>query len=83
TNQRLGRIPLVIGMPIMLTHNFDVESGIVNGCTGILKSIRYTLDADGRRHATSCVIDASNTSGDALPHLDNQQVVALEGTVDL
>lgn len=37
TKQWLGKIPLVIGIPVMITHNFDVENGIVNGCTGILK----------------------------------------------
>jgi len=37
TNQQLGKIPLVIGMPVMITQNYDVEGGIVNGCTGILK----------------------------------------------
>lgn len=35
TNQRLGKIPLVPGMPVMITQNYDVEGGIVNGCTGI------------------------------------------------
>ncbi|KAJ7127737.1 hypothetical protein C8R44DRAFT_778727 [Mycena epipterygia] len=39
---RLGRLPLTIGMPVMITQNFDVENGIVNGATGIVKQIRYT-----------------------------------------
>jgi hypothetical protein len=39
TNQRLGKIPLVIGMPVIIAHNFDVEGGIVNGCQGLLKKI--------------------------------------------
>ena len=34
TNQRLGKIPLVIGMPVMIAQNYDVENRIVNGCTG-------------------------------------------------
>ena len=34
TNQRLGKIPLVIGIPVMIAQNYDVENGIVNGCTG-------------------------------------------------
>ncbi|KAJ4464309.1 hypothetical protein C8J55DRAFT_434168, partial [Lentinula edodes] len=80
TNQRLGRIPLVIGMPIMITQNFDVQSGVVNGCHGILKSIRYRLDHQGRRHAISCVVSALNTSAETvLPYLeDKTDVVALE-----
>ncbi|KIK53151.1 hypothetical protein GYMLUDRAFT_179295, partial [Collybiopsis luxurians FD-317 M1] len=56
TNQRLGKIPLVIGMPVVITQNFDMESGIVNGCHGTLKSIQYRIDSSGQRHAISCVV---------------------------
>ncbi|KAG1877561.1 hypothetical protein F4604DRAFT_1580737 [Suillus subluteus] len=48
TNQRLGAIPLAAGMPVMITQNFDVEGGVVNGLTGILKSIRFKLDDKGK-----------------------------------
>lgn len=61
TNQRLGKIPLVIGMPVMITQNYDVEGGIVNGCTGILKKIRYTTDLNGNRNALSCVVESPNS----------------------
>ena len=56
TNQRLGKLPLVIGMPVMIVQNFDISNGIVNGCTGDLVSIRSTVDSHGRLHAHSCVI---------------------------
>ncbi|KAH7906695.1 hypothetical protein BJ138DRAFT_1162005 [Hygrophoropsis aurantiaca] len=56
-------------MPVMFTLNFDVESGIVNGCTGTLKSIRYRTDSEGRRHAVSCVVDTPNVTGASLPDL--------------
>ena len=47
TNQRLGKNPLVIGMPVMITQNYDVENRIVNGCIGILKKICYQENAQG------------------------------------
>ncbi|KAG1894295.1 uncharacterized protein F5891DRAFT_961777, partial [Suillus fuscotomentosus] len=31
TLQRMGKIPLVIGMPVMIGQNFDVDAGIMNG----------------------------------------------------
>jgi hypothetical protein len=34
-DENLRRMPLVIGMPVMICQNFDVEHGVVNGCTGI------------------------------------------------
>ena len=83
TNQRLGRIPLVLGMPVMITQNFDVNSGIVNGCTGVLQRVRYTQDSKGNRHATSCVVNAPSTDGEPLPNLEHHQVVALQDSTDL
>ncbi|KAJ4493163.1 hypothetical protein C8J55DRAFT_394788, partial [Lentinula edodes] len=78
-------IPLVIGMPIMIMQNFDIQGGVVNGCHGVLKSIRYRLDDQGCRHAISCVVSASNISAEtALPYLDHKtDVVALEDKISL
>jgi len=83
TNQRLGAIPLVIGMPVMICQNFDVEGGVVNGCIGTLEKIRYRVDHDGRRHAISCEINAPSTTVPNMPNLPPQHVVALEDTVDM
>jgi hypothetical protein len=45
TSHALGKIPLVLGMPVFIQHNYDVEHGIANGTRGILRHIRYTLNA--------------------------------------
>ncbi|KZO98156.1 hypothetical protein CALVIDRAFT_456141, partial [Calocera viscosa TUFC12733] len=68
-HQRLGTCPLVLGMPVVLTTNYDVEAGIVNGTHGVLKGIRYQTDAQGRRHATSCLVHTPDLKGDPLPGL--------------
>ena len=60
----------------MISTNFNVEGGIVNGCTGILKQIRYCVDSEGKSHVTSCVIHAPNAIGETLPHLCEYHVVA-------
>ncbi|KAJ7597823.1 hypothetical protein C8J56DRAFT_724369, partial [Mycena floridula] len=83
TNQRLGKIPLVPGMPVVMTTNFDVQSGAVNGCVGILKQIRYYLDQQGRRHAVSCVIESDSIDGEPLPLLQKHQAVALEDSTEM
>ena len=71
-------------MPVMITQNFDVENGIVNGCTGILKSIRYTTDNFGDRYAVSCVVESPNiSSSTTLSMLHANQAVVLQDTVDL
>jgi hypothetical protein len=35
--QQLGKIPLVIGMPVLIPQNFDVPGGVVNDCAGTYK----------------------------------------------
>ena len=57
TKHKLRRIPLVIGMPVAINHNFDVAAGVVNGNYGILRRIRYVTDSEGRRCLKSCVVE--------------------------
>ncbi|KAJ7748832.1 hypothetical protein DFH07DRAFT_747110, partial [Mycena maculata] len=83
TKSRLGKIPLVIGMPVMIAQNFDVPGGVVNGCSGILKSVRYRLDHEGNRHAISCIVEAPDTSPGIIDGLPDHHVVALEDTVSI
>ncbi|KAJ7130750.1 hypothetical protein C8R43DRAFT_896158, partial [Mycena crocata] len=79
----LGRIPLVIGMPVVIAQNFDVAGGVVNGCQGTLVSVRYRIGSDGKRYALSCVVDAPDTTDGIIPGLPSHHVVALTDTVDM
>jgi hypothetical protein len=83
TNSRLGHIPLVIGMPVMITQNFDVPGGVVNGCHGTLVSVRYQLGNDGRRYAISCVVHAPDTTLGIMPELPDYHVVSMRDSVNI
>ncbi|KAG1738066.1 hypothetical protein EDD22DRAFT_758925, partial [Suillus occidentalis] len=83
TNMRLGKIPLVIGMPIIVSQNFDVEGGIVNGSTGILKKVRYSLNDDNQRVLRSCIVEISQSSDEALPNLSPHEIPIIEDSVEL
>jgi hypothetical protein len=83
TLSRLGRLPLVIGMPVMIAQNFDVPGGVVNGCTGTLAGVRYQVGADGRRYAISCIIDAPDTTPGIMPELPPQHVAIMQDTVKI
>lgn len=83
TSQRLGVLPLVIGMPIMITSNFDVEVGVVNGSTGTLKKICYCQDEQGHRIALSCVVEIPGMSGNKLTELSECHAMAIKDTVDM
>ncbi|KAJ3840147.1 hypothetical protein EV361DRAFT_801842, partial [Lentinula raphanica] len=84
TNHRLGRLPLVLGMPVIIGSNYDVQAGVVNGTSGILRKIRYRLDSDNQRHLVSCVVECSNLKDfDYLPQLTPNHVAVMEDTVSM
>jgi hypothetical protein len=62
TKQRLSRILLVLGMPVLVSHNFSVEDGIVNGARGTVKDIQFYMDDHGHRHLLSVIIDIPDSS---------------------
>jgi ATP-dependent exoDNAse (exonuclease V) alpha subunit len=75
TDQRAGVLPLCKDMPVMITQNYDVGNGIVNGCIGTLQKVNYAVDDKGLRHAQSCIIRTEEVSGPCLPHLKEHEVV--------
>ncbi|KZT31429.1 hypothetical protein SISSUDRAFT_964780, partial [Sistotremastrum suecicum HHB10207 ss-3] len=78
----LGRLPLVQGMPVIMTHNLDVHNGAVNGTRGTLVSVRYTV-IGGERHASSCVMHVPNYVGPPLPGLEINQIAVIADTIEI
>jgi len=70
-------------MPVMITQNYDIQNGIVNGCIGTLERVNYTTDEEGYRHAHSCIIRTENMSGPCLPHLKDHEIAILEDETPL
>ena len=83
TRQRLYRVPLALGMRVIVCTNFDVNAGIVNGSIGELRRIRYTVDNQGRRHVTSCIVHLPDVSGDGMPNLGDKEYPILADTTDI
>lgn len=84
TAHQLGRIPLVIGMPIIISQNFDVAGGIVNGSIGTLSKICYVTDSKtDQRFLTSCVVCLSDSTASRMPGLDNTEYPILPDTVKM
>ena len=65
-NPRQGRIPLCIGMPVLVSQSFDVKHGIVNGTRGTVKTVRYTANLREERRLTSCIIEVDGNTGTAM-----------------
>ncbi|EDR05732.1 uncharacterized protein LACBIDRAFT_302987 [Laccaria bicolor S238N-H82] len=82
TKGHLGRLPLVIGMPILVAQNFDVQEGIVNGTYGTVKHIRYRTDKTGKRMLISCVVKVEDANEESMPHLMPNEVPVLRDSVN-
>ncbi|KAJ3724888.1 hypothetical protein C8R42DRAFT_560325, partial [Lentinula raphanica] len=84
TNYRVGRLPLVIGMPVIVGSNYDVPAGIVNGTQGVLRKVRYWIDDIGDRHLVSCVVHCPHLRDfQNLPNLQKNEVAVMEDTVSM
>jgi hypothetical protein len=46
TNDAIGELPLIPGMPIILTENTATSCKVINGSRGTLRSIMYKVDVD-------------------------------------
>jgi len=83
TGQRLGKVPIVLGMPVMINQNFDVDGGLVNGSSGYLRDYRFQTDEDGIRTLTSCIVEIPDLTAEPLPHLPPQHVAIISDTVEM
>lgn len=52
TRDSLGRLPLFLGMKVMVMDNLAFGNGVVNGSEGTVHDIKYEVDEDGRRYAS-------------------------------
>ncbi|KAF8180710.1 hypothetical protein K438DRAFT_1602361, partial [Mycena galopus ATCC 62051] len=68
TKDTLGKLPLSIGMKVMVTENIALKTSIVNGAEGILREISYSTDRKGRRYADCAYVEirGSNVNLNAL-----------------
>jgi len=80
TQQRLGWIPLVLGMPVLVSQNFDVEGGIINGSYGTVQHIQYHLDENGHCHLLSVILHIPDSSEESLENLPPHDLPILEDT---
>jgi ATP-dependent exoDNAse (exonuclease V) alpha subunit len=69
THGQLHQLPLVIGMPVMITMNLDVQGGIVNGSIGTVRSICFKTLTNGEHALSHCIVHLPNATAPVLPNL--------------
>ncbi|KAJ3559970.1 hypothetical protein NM688_g18 [Phlebia brevispora] len=80
TGGLMGRIPLVLGMKVIISKNFDLEGGVLNGSIRILRKIRFKLNEYGERQLVSCVVYLPDSSTPDIAGLHAKEVPVLEET---
>jgi ATP-dependent DNA helicase PIF1 len=74
SDDAIGRLPLVVGMRIMITENIAIQHKVVNGMQGTVLDIKYNTDHHGNRialmayiHVPDSHICAPNLHCDVVP----------------
>ncbi|KAJ7687295.1 hypothetical protein B0H17DRAFT_939605 [Mycena rosella] len=67
TKDRLGQLPMAIGMKVMVIENMALKASAVNGAEGILMEIKYSYDEKGRRYADCAYVEIKDTDVDMHP----------------
>ncbi|KAK7038369.1 PIF1-like helicase-domain-containing protein [Favolaschia claudopus] len=62
TKDWVGKLPLSIGMKVMVTENVALKARVVNGAEGILREIHYTIDEKGRRFADCAYVEIPDSN---------------------
>ena len=83
TQQCLGHIPLILGMPILISQNFNMEGGVVNRSRGTVSHICYHIDEHGYHHLLSVIIHISDSSEELLGNLPPHDLPILADTTDI
>ncbi|KAJ3540727.1 hypothetical protein NMY22_g4175 [Coprinellus aureogranulatus] len=70
----LGRLPLFIGMRVMILENLAISNGIVNGAEGCITDVKWHLDGEGHRIADAVYVHVPGSQV-CVPGLDPDVVV--------
>jgi ATP-dependent exoDNAse (exonuclease V) alpha subunit len=73
----------VLGLPVLVSQNFDVEGGIVNGSRGTVSRIRYCIDDDGHRHLISVIVHINDSSEECIYQLPPHKLPILADSSDI
>ncbi|KAF7791121.1 hypothetical protein EIP86_002132 [Pleurotus ostreatoroseus] len=93
TNGLIGNLPVVPGMRVIVTKNFDVQGGIVNGSIGTLRSLRsqiaiqpayaFTAHRAQGQSYDKVVVDLQDCQGSECPYVMLSRARSLEGVLIL
>lgn len=68
SSDALGKLPLFVGMRVMITENVAISKRVVNGAEGIVTDIKYVTDPNGKRNAIVVYVQISG-AGQVTPEL--------------
>ena len=69
----VGQLALFCGMQVMVQENIAFSRNVVNGAEGIIRSIKYDQDENGRRYVVVVYVEISG-AGKICPSLEENVV---------
>ncbi|KAF8344841.1 hypothetical protein F5887DRAFT_841745, partial [Amanita rubescens] len=78
---RLKRLPLAIGMPIMVTTNVDLNAGVVNGSIGTIRKVYFRELPTGERILNCCIVHIPSAHSPPMPGLEINEFPIMPDTV--
>lgn len=69
----VGQLALFCGMQVMVQENIAFSRNVVNGAEGIIRSIKYDQDENGRRYVVVVYVEISG-AGKICPLLEENVV---------
>lgn len=73
----------MLGMPMLVSQNFDVEGGVINGSRGTISHICYRIDDKGRRCLLSDIVQITDSTNKSSSHLLPHNLPILADTTEI
>ena len=83
TSNRLNKLPIALGMPVIITTNIDLMEGIVNGTIGTVCVIDFTNVPNGNCILNHCIVHIPSAHTTAMHGLFKHEHPILLDTISV
>ena len=81
SSNRLKRLLMIVGMPVMITTNIDLMGGIVNGMLATIRAIDFSILPNGDRVLNHCIVHIPSARAPPMNALADHEYPILPDTI--
>ncbi|KAF8338563.1 hypothetical protein F5887DRAFT_836258, partial [Amanita rubescens] len=78
---RMKRLPLAIGMPVMITANIDLNGRVINGSISTVRKLYFQELPNGDRILNCCIVHIPSAHSMEMPGLACNKFPIIPDTV--